>query len=87
MSIDPSLKTAGGLTKHRNVLSRTERIERLSDRGQFNPEEDSPLGLTKVANRKVVAGGKAARKQEEAAAAAEAEAAGEVPAPAAGGDE
>ena len=58
MSIDSSLKTAGNLARHRNVLSRAERIERLKSGKRFSEEKNSPLGLPKVANRKVVTGGK-----------------------------
>ncbi len=71
MSIDRSLKTAGNLARHRNVLSRAERIERLATRKAFDRATGDPLGLPKVANRKVVTGGKS-KKKEEAAAGAEA---------------
>ncbi len=64
MSLDRSLKGAGRLAKHRNVLTRTERIAHLVEVGKFDPERDSPIGLLKVANRKVVTGGKAAKKKE-----------------------
>jgi len=53
MSIDQSLKSAGGLSQHRNVLTRAERIEKLAARGKFDPENDNPLGLPKVTNKKV----------------------------------
>ncbi len=62
MSIDPSLKSGTGLQRHRNVLTRPERIARLADRGQFDLEAGDPLGLPKVANRKISAGGKAKKK-------------------------
>ncbi len=62
MSLDSSLKTGGGLAKHRNVLTRAERIARLTDQEKFDMEGDSPLGLPKVANRKVVIGGKKKKK-------------------------
>ena len=68
MSLDRSLKGAGRLAKHRNVLTRTERIAHLVEVGKFDAEGDNPIGLPKVANRKVVTGGKAAKqKQAEAA--------------------
>ena len=51
MSLDRSLKTSGGLIKHRNVLSRAERIVKLTDQGKFDPEKDSPLHLPKVASQ------------------------------------
>lgn len=62
MSLDRSLKTAGSLDKHRNVLSRAERVARLQERGKFDMSASDPLGLPKVGNRKVVAGGKAKKK-------------------------
>ena len=65
MSIDRSLKTGGSLARHRNVLSRAERVERLAAKGAFDMHKDSPIGLPKVANRKIVTGGKSAKKKEE----------------------
>lgn len=62
MSVDRSLRTAGGLARHRNVLTRAERVERLVDREKFDLESGDPLGLPKVGNRKVVAGGKSGKK-------------------------
>ena len=67
MSLDPSLKTGGGLARHRNVLTRAERISRLSSRGKFDLTSGDPLGLPKVGNRKVVTGGKSSKKKDEAA--------------------
>ena len=52
MSIDRSLKIRGALKRHRNVIKRGERIERLKEEGLWT-EGDSLLGLPKVANRKV----------------------------------
>lgn len=57
MSIDPSLKIKGALTRHRNVLNRAERIEQLKDEERWS-EGDSLLGLPKVAHRKSHAGRK-----------------------------
>ena len=78
MSIDRSLKIKGALKRHRNVLTRAERIEKLKDEEKWS-EEDSLLGLPKVAHRKSHAGRKekAAQVKEaepEAEAGAEAEA-------------
>jgi len=78
MSIDRSLKIKGALKRHRNVLTRAERIEKLKDEERWS-EEDSLLGLPKVAHRKSHAGRKekAAQAKEagpEAEAGAEAEA-------------
>lgn len=57
MSVDKSLKTKASLVRHRNVLTRAERIEalRLEDRWE---EGQSPVGLPKVANRKAKVGKK-----------------------------
>ena len=57
MSIDPSLKTRNALARHRNVLSRAERVEILKDEERWS-EGDSLLGLPKVAHRKASAGKK-----------------------------
>ena len=59
MSIDPSLKVKNALSRHRNVLSRAERIEILKDEERWS-EGDSLLGLPKVSHRKSHAGSKAA---------------------------
>lgn len=69
MSIDSSLKTGSSLGRHRNVLTRAERIEKLQDRKKFDTNSDSPLGLPKVGNRKIVTGGKKPKKADDAAAA------------------
>ena len=63
MSLDPSLKIGGGLAGHRNVLTRAERIAKLQQLGEFKKEDSSALGLRKVGNRKVVAGGKSKKKK------------------------
>ncbi len=65
MSIHSSLKTGGSLTKHRNVLSRTERLARLEEKEAWNEEENSVLGLPKVRNIKLKAKKKA--KKDDAA--------------------
>lgn len=57
MSIDRSLKIKGALSRHRNVLSRAERVEQLKDEERWS-EGDSLLGLPKVAHRKSHAGRK-----------------------------
>ncbi|MCH2135701.1 MAG: small basic protein [Phycisphaerales bacterium] len=54
MSLHRSLKTKpAGLNRHRNVLTRHERIAHLTERGSFQ-DGDSPLGLVKVGSRKIV---------------------------------
>ena len=62
MSIDPSLKVKGTLERHRNVLTRAERIEKLKDEERWS-EGDSLLGLPKVAHRRSHAGRKSAAKK------------------------
>ena len=55
MSLHRSLKTKpAALNQHRNVLTRAERIEQLTAREVFKPQDDTPLGLPKVANRQVI---------------------------------
>jgi small basic protein (TIGR04137 family) len=63
MSIDPSLKIKGALRRHRNVLKRAERIEKLTEEERWT-EDDSVFALPKVAHRKTHAG----RKEKEAEA-------------------
>jgi len=57
MSIDRSLKIKGVLSRHRNVLTRAERVEQLKGEEQWS-EDDSVLALPKVAHRKSHAGRK-----------------------------
>ena len=57
MSIDRSLKIKGALTRHRNVPTRAERIAQLKEEERWS-EDDSVLGLPKVAHRKSHAGRK-----------------------------
>jgi small basic protein (TIGR04137 family) len=53
MSIDKSLKRKGGMAKTRCVLTRTERIAKMMENGQFG-EGRSPYGLPKTRVQKVV---------------------------------
>lgn len=71
MSIDRSLKVKGALSRHRNVLTRAERIEQLKEEERWG-EGDSLLGLPKVAHRKSHAGKKLATAPAKEAAATEA---------------
>jgi len=73
MSIDPSLKIRNALVRHRNVLTRAERIKILQEEERWS-EEESVLGLPKVEHRKTAAGkkDKAERPAEDAAAAEQA---------------
>lgn len=70
MSLDRSLKTAAGLSRHRNVLSRTERVAKLVESKKFDMTTGNPMGLPKVANRKVVAAAKPKKEAAEGEAAA-----------------
>jgi len=66
MSLHRSLKTKpAALNRHRNVLTRAERVARLADNDEFDPGKDSPLGLVKVGNRKVTVGKKKTKKTED----------------------
>ena len=56
MSLHSSLKVkSGALRQHRNVLTRAERVEFLKSKDRFDAGSDSPIGLVKVANRKIAA--------------------------------
>jgi small basic protein (TIGR04137 family) len=80
MSLDPSLKGANALIRHRNVLTRAERLEKLKEEEKWT-EAKSVFGLPKVAHRKMTV---AKPVKEEAAEAAAAGTPGAVAAPAAG---
>ncbi len=57
MSLDRSLRSGNALATHRNVLSRAERIAKLSALGKFDTSKaGKALGLPKVGNRKLKAG-------------------------------
>ena len=77
MSVDRSLKIKGALERHRNVLSRAERIEKLKEEEKWD-EQQSRFGLPKVAHRKSHAGRKAAKEEAAAAAEGQAEATEEI---------
>jgi small basic protein (TIGR04137 family) len=51
MSLDRSLKSASALVRHRNVLTRAERLVQLADEERWN-DSKSVYGLPKVAHRK-----------------------------------
>lgn len=57
MSLDKTLKTSASLSRHRNVLRRSERIEVLKEEERWQ-DDQNPVGLPKVAHRKQVVGGK-----------------------------
>src|SRR5262245_13507995 len=52
MSLDRSLRSANALVRHRNVLTRAERLEKLAEEEKWN-ESKSVFGLPKVAHRKM----------------------------------
>ena len=66
MSIDSSLKVKGALSRHRNVLSRAERIEKLIEEERWQ-EGDPVTGLSKVSHRKSRSGKKELKEKEEEA--------------------
>jgi small basic protein (TIGR04137 family) len=51
MSLDRSLKSASSLVRHRNVLTRGERLVQLKDEEKWD-ESKSVFGLPKVGHRK-----------------------------------
>jgi len=58
MSVDRSLKIRDALLRHRNVLTRAERLEVLADEDRWQEEGDSVFGLPKVVHRKGPSGKK-----------------------------
>lgn len=53
MSIHSSLRSKGALAKHRNVLSRVERIAKLEEAGRWKEDTNLVIGLAKVRNIKL----------------------------------
>ncbi len=70
MSLDKSLKSRNSLVRHRNVLTRAERLEKLQEEERWS-EDASVLGLPKVTHRKAVLAKKSKEKAEDASEAAE----------------
>lgn len=75
MSLDASLKAANSLVRHRNVLTRDERLLKLKEDEKWS-EAKSVFGLPKVAHRKQAIAGKAAKEEAADAAGAAPGAAG-----------
>ena len=73
MSLHKSLVSKAGLTRHRNVLKRSERILKLQEEEKWG-EDMSVFGLPKVRNMKMKKKPKVKAKTEEEAAAEAAEA-------------
>ncbi|NOT00333.1 MAG: small basic protein [Phycisphaerales bacterium] len=72
MSLHKTLKSKSTLVRHRNVLNRAERVDRLKEEEKWRDGRDV-FGLPKVAHRKVTVGGKDKKEEkatEEGAAAA-----------------
>ena len=68
MSLHKSLVSKSALTKHRNVLSRAERIKALQEEDRWK-DEMSVFGLPKVASRKLRKKAKVKTAEQVAAAA------------------
>jgi small basic protein (TIGR04137 family) len=85
MSLDRSLKSANALVRHRNVLTRAERLTKLKEQEKWTEEKNGVFGLPKVANRKLEVA-KAVKEEaaEGTAVAGAAAPAGAAPAAAAG---
>lgn len=64
MSLDKSLKSKNLLERHRNVLTRAERIEHLKEVDAWT-EGQSPMGLPKIVHRKVAVGKKTKAKKDD----------------------
>lgn len=65
MSLDASLKSGSGLNRHRNVLTRAERLQRLLETGKIASVEDaSVMGMPKIAHRKMAIAKKTPKKPE-----------------------
>jgi len=80
MSIHKSLVAKGRLKRHRNVLSRTERILKLEDEEKWSAEKDSVFALPKVRVARLKKAHAKKKEEKPEGAAAGAEAAGAAPA-------
>jgi small basic protein (TIGR04137 family) len=67
MSVDRSLRRKSLLERHRNVLTRSERVDSLKEQERWE-DGQSPFRLPKIAHRKAKAGRKAVKAEEAAAA-------------------
>ena len=70
MTINSSLRGVNNLTGERSVLTRTERIAKLTKDGKFEAAKSKVWGLPKVRTKFKVAGAKKAAKAEAAPGAA-----------------
>ena len=80
MTIHTTLRGADALVGERSVLSRAERIQKLSKDGKLDPAKGSAWGLPKVRTKFKVAGKKKAPAADAAAAAPAAAPAAPAPA-------
>lgn len=80
MTIHTTLRGADALVGERSVLTRAERIQKLSKEGRLDPGKGSAWGLPKVRTKFKVAGKKAKAPAADAAAAAAPAAAAPAPA-------
>jgi len=65
VSIDKTLKSRRGMSSDRNVLTRAERIAKLTEDDRFKDGKTSPLGLPKVRVEKAVTGKKKKKAKDE----------------------
>ncbi len=65
MSIHSSFRTGGSASKHRNVLTRLERLEKLEAAERWNSAEDGLFGMPKVRSIKVAMKKKKKKGEEE----------------------
>ena len=57
MSMDKSLKSKNTLQRHRNVLTRAERVQYLKETERWT-DDTSPFGMPKIVHRKAAVGKK-----------------------------
>jgi small basic protein (TIGR04137 family) len=87
MSIHSSLKQkSGALNQHRNVLTRAERVAKLTELEKFDASKNTALGLPKVRSIKAAVAKKPKKEAAAADGAAGAAAGKAAPAPAAKAD-
>lgn len=66
MSIDRSLRLKASLSRHRNVLTRAERVATLMEADRWDEDKSTALHMPKVSHRKVKAAAKKKKKTEDA---------------------
>ncbi|MDR0361702.1 MAG: small basic protein [Planctomycetota bacterium] len=65
MSIHSSFRSGGGSSRHRNVLTRLERLEKLENAGRWDARDQGLFGLPKVRSIKVAMKKKKKKEVEE----------------------